>query len=247
MVAWLSDWLRDIIAVIMLAVFMELLLPNKSMQRYARLVVGLLVLLTILSPILRLLQGDFNAKLNDSIQLWENGAAEHEVKMPTLADIQKDADRMSKQRKEEAAALTEQTLENAMKSAIVEQTKAPVADVDVVLRWVQKDKQEPIPYLNAVTVTFNSLEMQPEQAESSNQVKEVDAVAIDINVDIQVEPLNNNQSPTGETDAQGDLTNKEIWGRVNPSLDEKIRSVLMEGWGMNTDIIVIRQPVSGNQ
>lgn len=245
MVAWLSDWLRDIIAVIMLAVFMELLLPNKSMQRYARLVVGLLVLLTILSPILRLLQGDFNAKLNDSIQLWENGAAEHEVKMPTLADIQKDADRMSKQREEEAAALTEQTLENAMKSAIVEQTKAPVADVDVVLRWVQKDKQEPIPYLNAVTVTFNSLEMQPEQAESFNQVKEV--VAVDINVDIQVEPVSKDQSPTGETDAQGDLTNKEIWGRVNPSLDEKIRSVLMEGWGMNTDIIVIRQPVSGNQ
>ncbi|MFX3633602.1 MAG: stage III sporulation protein AF [Candidatus Pristimantibacillus sp.] len=247
MVAWLSDWLRDIIAVIMLAVFMELLLPNKSMQRYARLVVGLLILLTILSPILRLLQGDFNSKLNDSIQLWENGAAQHEVKMPTLSDIQQDADRMNKKRQEEAAVLTEQNLEKAMKSAIIEQTKAPVANVDVVLKWVQKDKQEPIPYLNAVTVTFLSLEKQPDQAESSNQVKEVDAVAVDINVEIDVEPINNDQSQTGETGAQDDLTNKEIWGRVNPSLEEKIRSVLMDGWGMNGDIIVIRQPVSGSK
>ncbi|MGO4372914.1 hypothetical protein AB4Z21_19555 [Paenibacillus sp. MCAF20] len=30
MVAWLSDWLRDIIAVILIAVFVELLLPNKA-------------------------------------------------------------------------------------------------------------------------------------------------------------------------------------------------------------------------
>ena len=68
MVAWLSDWLRDIIAVILLAGLVELLLPSKAMQRYARLVVGLFILLTILSPILSLIQGDISSKLNEGME-----------------------------------------------------------------------------------------------------------------------------------------------------------------------------------
>ena len=70
MIAWLSDWLRDIIAVILLAVFVELLLPNQAMQRYARLVVGLFILLTILSPILKLIQSDIGAKLDEGMEKW---------------------------------------------------------------------------------------------------------------------------------------------------------------------------------
>ncbi|WP_042162701.1 stage III sporulation protein AF [Paenibacillus gorillae] len=85
MVTWLGDWLRDIIAVIMLAVFMELLLPNKAMQRYARLVIGLLILLTILSPILRLLQGDFSARLSDSVRQWEAGSGTQDIKSANAA------------------------------------------------------------------------------------------------------------------------------------------------------------------
>lgn len=54
---WLGDWLRELILVVLMAAFVEMLLPGKSMERYARLVLSLLVLLTMLSPVVSLLKG----------------------------------------------------------------------------------------------------------------------------------------------------------------------------------------------
>jgi stage III sporulation protein AF len=60
MIQWLSEWLKEIILVILLATFVDLLLPNSSMQRYVKVVVSLFILLTILSPLITLLKVDFN-------------------------------------------------------------------------------------------------------------------------------------------------------------------------------------------
>lgn len=62
--SWLGGWLREIILVVLLASFVELLLPSKSMERYARLVLSLLILLTMLSPIVSLLKGDAISELS---------------------------------------------------------------------------------------------------------------------------------------------------------------------------------------
>ncbi len=61
---WLGDWLRELILVVLLAAFVEMLLPSKSMERYARLVLSLLVLLTMLSPIVSMLKGDATGALS---------------------------------------------------------------------------------------------------------------------------------------------------------------------------------------
>lgn len=61
---WLGDWLRELILVVLLAAFVEMLLPSKSMERYARLVLSLLVLLTLLSPIVSMLKGDATGALS---------------------------------------------------------------------------------------------------------------------------------------------------------------------------------------
>lgn len=55
--SWLSGWLHELILVVLMAAFVEMLLPSKSMERYARLVLSLLVLLTMLSPIVSMLKG----------------------------------------------------------------------------------------------------------------------------------------------------------------------------------------------
>ncbi|MEK5447119.1 stage III sporulation protein AF [Paenibacillus sp. FSL R7-0331] len=61
---WLGDWLRELILVVLMAAFVEMLLPGKSMERYARLVLSLLVLLTMLSPVVSLLKGDAAKELS---------------------------------------------------------------------------------------------------------------------------------------------------------------------------------------
>lgn len=246
MITWLSEWLKDIIAVIMLAVLVELILPNKSMQRYARLVIGLLILLTILSPILRLLQGDFNTRLNNGIQLWEDSASKYEVKMPTLDDITKKAAQLSEKRNKEAAALTKHSLESAMKQELVDRTNAPIDKVEVVLRWVNNG-QELTPYVDGVTVSFASSEQVSNSASSAqNQdVQEVEPVAVGIEIDqIEVQPAaeEGGFDPADGSKETAAGTASEAWARVEPAVDAQIRSVLADGWGVKQEVVIVRQP-----
>jgi len=52
MVEWISSWLKNIILIVLLATFVDLLLPSSNMQKYARMVMGLLIILAILTPII---------------------------------------------------------------------------------------------------------------------------------------------------------------------------------------------------
>ncbi|WP_078428717.1 stage III sporulation protein AF [Alkalihalobacterium alkalinitrilicum] len=63
--SFLTDWLTNIIIFILLATILELLLPNSSMQRYVKMVVGLLLLVIILNPLLSIFSKDINDILPD--------------------------------------------------------------------------------------------------------------------------------------------------------------------------------------
>lgn len=70
MLQWISDWLREIILIILLAVFIDLLLPSNAMQRYVKVVLSLFILMTILSPLVTLLKSDLN------FNRWEDEATD---------------------------------------------------------------------------------------------------------------------------------------------------------------------------
>lgn len=55
---YITGWITEIILLILLAVVLEMLLPNSNMQRYVRMVVGLLLLLALLSPVLSIFNTD---------------------------------------------------------------------------------------------------------------------------------------------------------------------------------------------
>jgi len=52
----LNDWVKTIILVVLFASFLELLLPASSMQRFVRVIMGLLVMLTMLNPVVEFIQ-----------------------------------------------------------------------------------------------------------------------------------------------------------------------------------------------
>lgn len=56
MLAAVTDWVRNIVLVVLFASFLELLLPTNGMQRFVRVVMGLLILLAILTPVVDVLQ-----------------------------------------------------------------------------------------------------------------------------------------------------------------------------------------------
>lgn len=56
MLAMITEWVKNIIIVVLFASFMEMLLPNSSMQRFVRVIMGLLIMLAILNPIVDIIQ-----------------------------------------------------------------------------------------------------------------------------------------------------------------------------------------------
>ncbi|ATH92341.1 stage III sporulation protein AF [Bacillus glycinifermentans] len=68
--AFLTEWLTNIILFILLAIIIDMLLPNSSMQKYAKMVISLLLIVVILNPIFTLFRADPDAIIE---QLTKNG------------------------------------------------------------------------------------------------------------------------------------------------------------------------------
>ena len=61
MIAYITVWIKGIIFVVLFASFLELLLPNNSMQRFVRVIMGLFILLSILNPIISVIERQITA------------------------------------------------------------------------------------------------------------------------------------------------------------------------------------------
>ncbi|MFD0586798.1 stage III sporulation protein AF [Paenibacillus sp. GCM10027627] len=238
MIAWLSDWLRDIIAVILLAMLAELLLPNKAMLRYARLVVGLFILLTILSPILKLLQTDMADRLDAGIALWSEQSAQQKTGSPSLEQIQKRAEEIRAKRDEEAAKLTEKTLEQNMLKDIASNVKSGVESVDVELTWKKGGEAGGTPNIVGVIVTLKALGAGQKEAPEQGAAESVEPIAP---VSISVEVKEDAGAPAKETGSSPEEQKQA--GFVPPSQAEAsaIGSVLAKNWGVHGSLIAIKQ------
>ncbi|MEK4335717.1 MULTISPECIES: stage III sporulation protein AF [Bacillus] len=56
--SFLTEWITSIILFILFAIVIDLLLPNSSMQKYAKMVVSLLLIIVMLNPIFALFRAD---------------------------------------------------------------------------------------------------------------------------------------------------------------------------------------------
>jgi stage III sporulation protein AF len=133
---WLAGWLKQIIAIILMAGVIDMLLPNKTMQRYVRLIAGLIILLTLLSPIVNLLQGDFETNLSTRIDAWwQDERNMNQYQMPTLQEIERNAARAREQEETAARTVTEAKLTEAMRTDLTESLGLPVQELVLKLWW----------------------------------------------------------------------------------------------------------------
>lgn len=66
MMDFLTSWITNIILFILLAVIVEMLLPQTSLQKYVKMVLGLLLIIIFLTPIFKLFSVDVNDLLNSA-------------------------------------------------------------------------------------------------------------------------------------------------------------------------------------
>ncbi|MBA2869942.1 stage III sporulation protein AF [Anoxybacillus calidus] len=56
--SFIIDWITNIIIFILLAIVIDLLLPSTNLQKYVKMVIGLILILVMLSPILKIFKVD---------------------------------------------------------------------------------------------------------------------------------------------------------------------------------------------
>lgn len=98
MAIFLSEWLKKLILLVLLAAITDLMLPNSNMQRYARLAIGLLIILTILSPILTLFNLD---NLGQVISINSYLLSQTNNDNTNSSDIERIANELTKVRQQE--------------------------------------------------------------------------------------------------------------------------------------------------
>lgn len=57
MVSWFSKWAQGIIIAVVIATLIELILPNGSSKKYVKVIIGIYILFTIISPVIVKLKG----------------------------------------------------------------------------------------------------------------------------------------------------------------------------------------------
>lgn len=176
----LSEWLKQIVAVVLLAGLVDLLLPNRTMQRYVRLVAGLFILLTVAAPMLRWMQGDFGSKLAEqldgiSVNRYSAGAGE-------LSRIESEGRKWRENRMKEAAGLVSAQLEEAIRADVERTERRRVEQVSVTL---DQDEDGTIE-VRDVYVELGAAEDKAEPIQDVapvSEVRPVEPVTVDIQAD----------------------------------------------------------------
>lgn len=82
---FLTEWVTNIIIFVLLATVIDMLLPNTNLQKYTKIVTGLLLIAIILTPVLKLISKDFETALQ-SIPIFEGT---EEKNMENLIELKK--------------------------------------------------------------------------------------------------------------------------------------------------------------
>jgi stage III sporulation protein AF len=85
-VQFLTEWVTNIILFILLATVIDMLLPNSSLQKYTKIVTGLLLIAIILTPVMKLISKDFETTLASALTIFEGS---EEKNIENLIDLKK--------------------------------------------------------------------------------------------------------------------------------------------------------------
>lgn len=200
---FITEWITNIILFVLIATVIDLLLPNTSMQKYTKMVAGLLLIAIILSPILKLLSNDLESALSSIPTMKSN----EEKNIENLIDLQKKEIQASTH----AYILEEMAvqLQADVEEELMEQHGVVITNIDFVVD--ENSQSEFLENLQQVIVQLGK------PSQESETVEVVKKIEIDTS-----EPLPSNEQPKNSQSIATLLSEK--WDIEN----EKIQ-VVVEG------------------
>jgi stage III sporulation protein AF len=127
----LSGWLQQIVAVVLLAGLVDLMLPNRTMQRYVRLVAGLIILLTVAGPLLQWIRSDVTDRLAAGLDAFDRRFAATGAE---LARIEEAGRKWRERGNQQSLALAAEQLEYAIGEDVRQLAGREAEAVKAVLR-----------------------------------------------------------------------------------------------------------------
>ncbi|MFJ7677992.1 stage III sporulation protein AF [Peribacillus sp. NPDC097198] len=164
--SFLAGWITNIIVFVLLATVIDMLLPSSALQKYAKMVIGLLLIAIILTPILGLFHTDFDKILSTVTSEFEN-------------PNKKDLGNLTEMKKKEIQAtqgayILEQMavdLQTEVEEELVEEYQVKISSIEVGVTNEESPSLEELQHINI------SLE-EAEKRDSSSAIETVAKVDI---------------------------------------------------------------------
>lgn len=225
---WLSGWLKSVIMVVMFAAFIDLILPSKTMQRYVRLVLSMLIMLALLSPIISLLTESPEKQL--ALELEQIESSKDIPKEAELEYILAQAEQLKNVQQQQSLQWAGEEIARQMKDQITTETGEAVEEVEVVLTASREGSADSA-VITSVEVRLKGAdhgEAEEKIAEEKPEgVEPVDAVRIDVKLDYNGSDQHKTRDEALEVDAEMEARTASV------------RELLQKRWDLKTDQISI--------
>ena len=197
MIDFLSNWAPGIIVAVIIATIIEMILPNGSSKKYVKVVVGIYILFTIISPIITKFSSN-NFNINDILDT----KAYEEQMAKSDEDISKKIEENNNR-----------TIKDIYQSNLESDIKAKLKDkgYEVLNTYIQIRDDE------NYTIEFISLSLDKKETEESNQVRNIEIEE----VNIQIGETNTQESDT----SLGSSEKQEIAEYISSTYDIDIKNI----------------------
>ena len=197
MIDFLSYWAQGIIVAVIIATIIEMILPNGSSRKYVKVVVGIYILFTIISPIITKFSSN-NFNINDILDT----KAYEEQMAKSDEDISKKIEENNNR-----------TIKDIYQSNLESDIKAKLKDkgYEVLNTYIQIRDDE------NYTIEFISLSLDKNETEESNQVRNIEIEE----VNIQIGETNTQESDT----SLGSSEKQEIAEYISSTYDIDIKNI----------------------
>ncbi|CAJ1002988.1 stage III sporulation protein AF [Brevibacillus aydinogluensis] len=213
---WLTLWLKKIILLVLLAAFLDLILPNTSLQRYVKMVMGLILLLTIISPVFSL----FNLSQEElALQIDRYQA---ELDRPADAEWKRIAEKLAGARDKQVRAYVQKQVEEAVRARVKEAYGLELSGVNVTL---EQSAQQP--ELRRIELIVGE-----ERERSSGEIKPIEPFQ-PVHIDLSRPPSSVDPAEVPKAEQQD-----------NP-LYRRIARDVAQQWGLTEEQVVVLSRPAG--
>lgn len=221
---FITQWITQIVLLILLAMVLELLLPNDSFQRYVRMVIGLVIIIALLSPIMKL----FNTPIDEFI---------NEFSPPQQDDqLTKSINEQKKEIQETTRAYIEKQtgvfLKNNVQEELIAQYDLAIKKIDIDLVMDVTQGPPKLKNIKHVDLTLG-------QAETNSTGKGSESQGRD--EQIKVEPVQEVQEVTVQVTTEEEATPE---AEKVDGYDE-VKKFLATRWGIPSKHLTLRMEGGG--